>query len=406
MLLLFLFCVFSSSIEPDQTDDNSDRFSQSSWVDDLDQTSSSDYLSHLYCGTLSRGSTYLKVNKKALHSQGFEQGLAKIIEFYNSNPRPILNEIDLKWLIGQLADAWLVNGIWKGKDTFSKLYKVLLFMKRTPSRGISFGSLLTDAKEKHNILNPEEKRQSIAFIDNKKAIFTDSGCKILLKDLQQSIESRSFIIPDYASEKEIEAAINKGIKYFSEKMEHRDITVTGYYAYAQISKFLNKPENFTPVKVAIKMFWEKLKPNFISSLRSKDKKTMAALKIAMGTIIQNLNGSGGNTYLSEEIRRLMKDLGLSENLKITGSTTPESFNFENPKYNLLEIIYADLLGNKLQKMQQVYDTITTDPDWQILCPDMKLVADRLQKRLEDKDDVDLDTSDDINVLEGEITAPL
>jgi hypothetical protein len=346
------------------------------WVDRIEG------MSELYCGTVARSIEYLKNPiDVTFYIDEFRQGLARIFDLYRFNPSqtPILSKMEAKWLLSELSEMWKSDGIWqhRGRKGFVKNTKALLLMKKASDRGISYASLLADAKAKKRILNAEEKRQSIAFIQSNSNV-SDPLCQELHKDLLKSIENRSFIIPDENSgnfnfEQDIRAAINKGIEYFSEKMVHRDITVTGYYAYAQISRYLINPTaDFEPVAVSIKVFWSKLKANF----ETEDKATVALLKDAIIAIIGILP-----SVSTSHIDHLMKYLGLSEifkNFIARGGNIPE-YNFENPKYSILEVISADLLGRKTQKMKLVYDTITTDPDLQMLCPDMKLVADRLKK---------------------------
>jgi hypothetical protein len=130
MALLFLLCssLFSSN--------KTDKFP--SWVSRLDP-SSSDYVNQLYCGTVSRSITYLTDDKKPADSEGFEKGLAKIIAVYESNlnHRPILNEIEVKWLSYRCRDIEVLKGI----RNIVNLCKPLLAMTFTINRGISFASL-------------------------------------------------------------------------------------------------------------------------------------------------------------------------------------------------------------------------------------------------------------------------
>jgi hypothetical protein len=364
-ILLFSYCVYSSIT------------TEYSWTSKLDPQSP-DYLSQLYCGTAGRGLPRTS-HENALDSEGFKKGLAAIIRLYKQTHQPILNEIEIKWLTNTFSEISKQGGIKqaiKGIGNYLKTYKALIFMKRTKttinSTGISLASLLTDAKEKHRILNFKEKEQFIEFVKSK-SDFNDYPCGFLLYSLLDSIENRSFIIPDYASEKEIEAAITEGISSFSETMENREITVLGYYAYAQISRFKisGSTDSMRRVKVALKLLGRHLSHSLFTGRRKKEE--LAGQRIIMGIILNELHLL--DDYTSTEILKFTDD----EKLKIQAAITSAILKFGSKKFQVLEVIAADLLGLAHPAMQSTYRTVVSNSYWLILCPDVNLAVQRLKR---------------------------
>jgi hypothetical protein len=184
MFLLLLFsCLVCSSVK-----------TQKSWVNKIN-SASSDYVNQLYCGTAARGVTYLSKDKKPVDSKGFEEGLAKIIAVYASNPnhRPILNDVEVKWLRSQAIDIWKHPGFkaaWKGLGNIYKLNKQLFSMKRSSNRGISFASLLADAKDKRTLVREQEISQTVTFLNHVKNGASDHACLSLIEKLYESLTSR------------------------------------------------------------------------------------------------------------------------------------------------------------------------------------------------------------------------
>jgi hypothetical protein len=204
MFLLFLLFRFgySSSIKTSES---------SAWISGLDPASA-DYVNHLYCGTVARGITYLTNNKQPVDRKGFEEGLAEIIRVYQSNSihRPILNQIEVKLLNSQVMAVWKERGFkeaWKNRGRIYKLYKALFSMKTTRNRGISFALLLTDAKDKRELVHAEEIFQSHSFLKHVKEGSNDIECQLLVYNLQKSLKSREPANPaDSDSEKNIQTA--------------------------------------------------------------------------------------------------------------------------------------------------------------------------------------------------------
>jgi hypothetical protein len=344
----------------------------------LETTDSNEYLDQLYCGTVARGVTYLNGKTQALDSNGSQQGLAEIVRVCNSNKnhRPLLNKYELQWIVDQRDAMWSslkLQNDWRVRFDFYEMDKHLEYRNNDFNRRVSIVSLLVDAKRKRRMLDIEEKRQSIAFIQSKLK-FSDPACKGLLQDLLKSVESRSFIIPDYKYEWEIKAARNQGIEYFSVKMENRKVTVLGYYAYAQISQFLanGSPESFRRAKIALRMLAKELSPSFLAGRTEKEE--AAGPRIVIGVILKK-------AFPIAEMTDGILKFTISELRKIQEVITSSSpaLPFGSKKFKILEIIAAYLLGIDHPELKTTLTDLVADPDWKILCPDMESVIQRLQK---------------------------
>jgi hypothetical protein len=209
VLLLFAISVYSSIKTTESP----------SWISRLDPESD-DYVNQLYCGTVARGITYLTDAKKPVDSEGFEEGLAKIIKVYESDSkrRPILNGVELKWLRSQFVAIWKERGIkatWKNRGNISKVYRVLLFMKKISNKEISFASLLADAKDKKVWVRAEEISHSLSFLDHAKQETSDPACSSLIDKLKESLTSRQM--------RSTESAPGKGIKSWIKTLQNRHI---------------------------------------------------------------------------------------------------------------------------------------------------------------------------------------
>jgi hypothetical protein len=372
---MFLFLILSFSV---YSSSNTEQ-SYSSWIARLNPESDI-YVSELYCGTVARGVSYLTDAREPVDIEGFRQGLTKIIHLYQIRQTPMLNKIEVKWLMGQLSYVWKADGLWKGRKPFFKYYKALRLMQKTSDRSISYASLLADAKDHYRILNPKEKTQAIAFIQSESNV-SDPLCQQLHKDLLKSIDNRSFIIPYYDSEKEIEAAINEGINYFSKKMKDREITVLGYYLYAQISQMMDltsaKDSGIHNIRAeaTFKMLVKQLSPVFFLG-----KKAMAIPRIVMGILKQRFFSSDSNISIK------FTDYEATRIKNAIASQFFQSDNISNSsgsgRFKIFELIAAQVLGMNTSHIMQSYPELFKDTDWINLCPDMKIVVGRLKKKLE------------------------
>jgi hypothetical protein len=291
-------------------------------------------------------------------------GRMTLLIFTVSINRPILSEGEIKWLLDQLDRM--------GKE-LPDLSKRLKSMKTSSDRGFSLASLLVDSKQKRRILNEEEKKQTLAFLMSKED-FPDKECRDLLYDLRESVESRSVIIPDFDTEKEIVTAIKEGIEYFSEKMEDRVFTVLAYYAYAQVSRYLqkNSPENLKRAKVSVRMVAKKLSPGFRTS--EEDRLEMSKAQTSLAKILFKV--------FNEEDANDIQEF-TNEGLKLISQTYAIEYKIYifSGKFWILDVIAADVLGYSSPAMKDSVTMLTTDPDFKILCPGIDLLVSRMKRRI-------------------------
>jgi hypothetical protein len=414
LLLLFSCLVYSSTK------------TQKSWVDQLD-TNSTDYVNQLYCGTAARGVTYLTDDKKAVDSEGFEEGLAKIIQVYksDSNHTPILNAIEVKWLRSQFVAIWKDRGIkeaWKNREAFYKVYKVLFFMKKNSNREISFASLLTDAKDKRALVHAIS--QSLSFLDHVKQGSTDTLCLALVADLEHSLRSQEFTttkidsktdiqtvsteradsfhpkaheeIKPHSSkdsknaqknvvakaigyfaegmetrsqvEKDIIADIIQAFNIFPEDMEDREITLLSIYLYSHIRTYLNSKSiaDHTRVKLAAELL-----SKFMRRIVQRGHPRNSQARAMMGAIFKKLD---------IDIDDFMHFTD-HEKKKINSLDGGATFNSIDDTYWVLEIIGTDLFNEtlahpKIINLLAILDEYKLQLEY--LCPSIHLITEKLR----------------------------
>jgi hypothetical protein len=187
-----------------------------------------------------------------------------------------------------------------------------------------------------------------------------------------------FIIPDFDSEKEIENAIIQGIEYFPKNMENREITVLGYYAYAQLTRSLRSksPEHRKRAKVALKMLRKKITPGLFTT--KKNKEDMAAPRIALGMTLKALR----HIFSLKDADEVCQFTEEEKNKINEEVPTRFFFSMSIKKFMIFDVIAADVLGVGNPGMRETYDKLVGDSDFTMLCPGIDLVISRLKIRMD------------------------